>query len=85
MADNTTSTSAPAPLSDVLVEMSHDLRTPLNAIIGFADLMHKGKTGALTPEQHEYLADILASSRRLLTMINDVVDLARTEAERRRG
>jgi signal transduction histidine kinase/DNA-binding response OmpR family regulator len=66
--------------SEFLANMSHELRTPLNAIIGFAELMHDGKTGPVTPDQQEYLGDILTSSRHLLQVINDVLDLAKVEA-----
>jgi len=60
--------------------MSHELRTPLNAIIGFADLMVRGKVGKLAPDHQEYLGDILASSKHLLQLINDVLDLAKVES-----
>jgi protein-histidine pros-kinase len=66
--------------SEFLANMSHELRTPLNAIIGFAELMHKGKVGPVSPEHHEYLGDILTSSRHLLQIINDVLDLAKIES-----
>jgi protein-histidine pros-kinase len=66
--------------SEFLANMSHELRTPLNAIIGFADLMHKGKVGPLADEHREYVGDILTSSRHLLQLINDVLDLAKVEA-----
>ena len=66
--------------SEFLANMSHELRTPLNAIIGFADLMHKGKVGAVSPEHEEYLGDILTSSRHLLQLINDVLDLSKVES-----
>jgi PAS domain S-box-containing protein len=64
--------------SEFLANMSHELRTPLNAIIGFSELMHDGKVPAA--DFPEYLGDILTSSRHLLQLINDVLDLAKVEA-----
>jgi len=66
--------------SEFLANMSHELRTPLNAIIGFAELMHRGKVGPVSAEHQEYLGDILTSSRHLLQLINDVLDLAKVES-----
>jgi PAS domain S-box-containing protein len=66
--------------SEFLANMSHELRTPLNGIIGFAELMHDGKTGPVSTDQKEYLGDILTSSRHLLQLINDVLDLAKVES-----
>jgi PAS domain S-box-containing protein len=66
--------------SEFLANMSHELRTPLNAIIGFAELMHDGKVGPLAEPHREYLGDILSSSRHLLQLINDVLDLAKVES-----
>ena len=68
--------------SEFLANMSHELRTPLNAIIGFAQLMHDGKVGAVSANHQEYLGDILASGRHLLHLINDILDLAKIEAGR---
>jgi signal transduction histidine kinase/DNA-binding response OmpR family regulator len=66
--------------SEFLANMSHELRTPLNAIIGFAELMHDAKLGPVSPTHRECLDDILTSSRHLLQLINDVLDLAKIEA-----
>ena len=48
--------------SEFLANMSHELRTPLHAVIGFSEILHDGKAGAISAEQHEYLGDILTSS-----------------------
>lgn len=66
--------------SEFLANMSHELRTPLNGIIGFAELMHSGRVGPIAAEHKEYLGDILSSSRHLLQLINDVLDLAKVES-----
>ncbi len=60
--------------------MSHELRTPLNSVIGFAELMDKEKVGPVSPDHKEYLNDILTSSKHLLQLINDVLDLAKVES-----
>lgn len=67
-----------------LANMSHELRTPLNAIIGFSELMYNGKAGAVSAEHKEYLGDILASSRHLLQLINDILDLSKIESGKMR-
>ncbi len=66
--------------SEFLANMSHELRTPLNGIIGFSELMHDGKVGAVSDDHKEYLGDILTSSRHLQQLINDVLDLAKVES-----
>jgi signal transduction histidine kinase len=60
--------------------VSYELRSPLTNIIGFAQLMHEPTTGPLTEKQHEYLGYIGSSSTLLLTIINDILDLATIEA-----
>jgi PAS domain S-box-containing protein len=66
--------------SEFLANMSHELRTPLNSIIGFAELLHEHEVEPTSPMHDEFLGDILNSSRHLLQLINDVLDLAKIEA-----
>ena len=66
--------------SAFLANMSHELRTPLNHIIGFTDLVFSGKCGDLNDTQTEYLGDVIGSSRHLLSLINDILDLSKVEA-----
>jgi PAS domain S-box-containing protein len=66
-----------------LANMSHELRTPLNAIIGFSDMMAlaiHGPLGAAAYEQ--YATDINGSAKHLLSIINDILDIAKIEAGR---
>ena len=62
--------------------MSHELRTPLNAVIGFSEVLLDRMFGDVNAKQQEYLEDILASGRHLLSLINDILDLAKIEAGR---
>jgi len=67
--------------SELLANMSHELRTPLNAIIGFSEIMQAGLFGPLgSPRYDGYIADIRHSAGHLLTVINDILDLAKIEA-----
>jgi signal transduction histidine kinase/DNA-binding response OmpR family regulator/PAS domain-containing protein len=68
--------------SRFLANMSHELRTPLNAIMGFARLIMRRSKDTLPPRQYENLEKILSSSEHLLSLINDVLDLAKVEAGR---
>ena len=68
--------------SRFLANMSHELRTPLNAIMGFARLIMRRSKDTLAPRQYENLEKILSSSEHLLSLINDVLDLAKVEAGR---
>ena len=67
---------------EFLASMSHELRTPLNAVIGFSEVLLERMFGEINAKQEEYLNDILASGRHLLSLINDILDLAKIEAGR---
>jgi signal transduction histidine kinase len=60
-----------------LAAMTHELRTPLNAIIGFAQLLAAPGGAPLTARQRRYIAHIEESGHHLLSLINDVLELAR--------
>ncbi len=63
-----------------LANMSHELRTPLNAIIGFSEMMRQQMLGPLGSEQYVgYAGDIEGSGRHLLSIVNDILDVARIE------
>ncbi|OGX01341.1 MAG: hypothetical protein A3I73_02205 [Omnitrophica bacterium RIFCSPLOWO2_02_FULL_45_16] len=66
--------------SDFLSNMSHELRTPLNAVIGFSEVLYDQKFGSLNETQRDYLNDILESGKHLLSLINDILDLAKIES-----
>ena len=68
--------------SEFLTTMSHELRTPLNAIIGYADLMVTGLIGEMSDKHHNYTERIVSNGERLLTLINDLLDLSKIEAGR---
>lgn len=66
--------------SEFLSGMSHELRTPLTAIIGFSQVLGEQYFGELNEKQTEYVKDILESGEHLLSLINDILDLAKIEA-----
>jgi len=68
--------------SNFLATMSHELRTPLNAIVGFADLLERQTAGPLTQKQERFVRHVKESSRHLLALIDDILDLSKIEAGR---
>lgn len=68
--------------SEFLASMSHELRTPLNHIIGFTELVLNKDFGELNDTQEDYLSDVHDSSKHLLSLINDILDLSKIEAGR---
>ncbi len=64
-----------------LANMSHELRTPLNAVIGFSELMQNATLGPISPQYAEYAKIIGDSGSHLLTIINDILDLAKAEVQ----
>ncbi|SLN77164.1 sensor histidine kinase [Oceanibacterium hippocampi] len=65
--------------SEFLANMSHELRTPLNAVIGFAEVMKLETFGALSDHYRGYVDNILNAGRHLLSLIEDILDIARIE------
>lgn len=71
--------------SEFLANMSHELRTPLNAIIGFSEIIKKEAFGPVGQQVYwEYASDIYESGKRLLGVINQILDVSRIEAGERR-
>ncbi len=74
--------SASKAKSQFLATMSHELRTPLNAIIGFSELLLMEAADSRMPERlDEYLGDIRSSGQHLLSLINDILDYSKLEAD----
>lgn len=68
--------------SEFLATMSHEFRTPLNAILGYAQLLDMGVLGTMTSAQHAHLERLQASARHLLQIVDDVLDVAKVDADR---
>jgi signal transduction histidine kinase len=67
---------------EFLANVSHELRTPLNAIIGFSDMLLMGMSGTLNDKQQHKITRLKENGIRLLTLINDLLDLTKIEAGR---
>ena len=68
--------------SEFLATMSHEFRTPLNAILGYAQLLDMGVLGPATPAQQAHLERLQTSARHLLRLVDDVLDVAKVDADR---
>jgi PAS domain S-box-containing protein len=68
--------------SDFLATMSHEIRTPINAVLGYSELLELGISGPLTEEQRTQLGRIRASTKHLLGLVNEVLDMAKIESGR---
>jgi len=68
--------------SEFLAIMSHELRTPLNAVLGYSELMELGISGPVTDKMREQIGRIRVSATHLLSLVNDILDLAKVEAGR---
>jgi len=70
--------------SEFLANMSHEFRTPLNAIMGFAEILKESRAIKKSKKDRRYAENIITSGKNLLNMINDLLDLAKTEAGKMR-
>ncbi|GAG96723.1 unnamed protein product, partial [marine sediment metagenome] len=66
--------------SEFLANISHEFRTPLNAILGFAEILREKPDTLKKEKGRRYAENIIAGGKNLLNMINDLLDLAKTEA-----
>ncbi len=83
LAAKRTAEEANAQKSDLLAKISHEIRTPLNAIIGFAEVMLEERFGPIGNDRYkDYLKDVHASGAHVISLVNDLLDLAKIEAGR---
>jgi two-component system CheB/CheR fusion protein len=66
--------------SEFLANMSHELRTPLNSINGFSEVLFDETFGPLNDKQRKYVSNVLTSGKHLLSLINQILDMAKVEA-----
>jgi len=68
--------------STFLANMSHELRTPLNSVIGFANLLMKKQAGRAPDRELDFLRRIVSNGEHLLSLIEDILDLSKIDAQR---
>jgi PAS domain S-box-containing protein len=68
--------------SGFLATMSHEIRTPINAVLGYLDLLEMEIDGPMTPSQQRHVTRARASAHHLLSLVTDVLDFSRIEADR---
>ncbi len=66
--------------SEFIADVSREVRTPMNTVIGFSEMLAKDYFGRLTPRQHDYATAIADTSRSLMAVVGDVLDLASMDA-----
>src|SRR5437762_5413875 len=71
---------ASAAKSQFLANMSHEFRTPLNAILGYTNMLLQGVSGPIPQPVGRQLQRVDSNAKHLLTIINDILDIARIEA-----
>lgn len=67
-------------LTEVVSVVSHQLKTPLSAIKGYLEVLMSEDLGKLTPKQQEYLEDALENTNQMISLVRDILDVARIEA-----
>ncbi len=72
--------SANRAKSDFLSSMSHELRTPMNAILGFSEFLLRDIRNPLNETQTDYLGNVFSAGKHLLTLVNEILELARVES-----
>jgi len=66
--------------SEFFTTISHELKTPLNSIVGFSEYLSREKQGSFSEEQQSCIDNIIKSSKHLLNLINDILDMSKIEA-----